>query len=83
MTALEGGSVDRSIGVLDDVFQDKGVDGGKKRLSSLVNILKKQGIVASATSREPRGRGEWASAIVYSATYPIRILCFYLNSTRV
>jgi hypothetical protein len=39
------------------VFRDKGVDGGKQRLSNLVDILKKQGLVASATSRGPRGRG--------------------------
>jgi hypothetical protein len=58
MTALERGSVDGSFGELDDVFQDKGVDGGKKRLSNLVDILKKQGIVASAT------REGWASASV-------------------
>jgi hypothetical protein len=57
MSALEGGSLDRSIDVLDEVFRDKGVDGGKQRLSNLVDILKKQGLVASATSRGPRGRG--------------------------
>jgi hypothetical protein len=57
MTVLEGGSIDRSIVVLDGVFQYKGVDGGKKRLSNLVNILKKQGIVASAMPHGPRGRG--------------------------
>jgi hypothetical protein len=57
MSALEGGSLDRSIDVLEEVFRDKGVDGGKQRLSNLVDILKKQGLVASATSRGPRGRG--------------------------
>jgi hypothetical protein len=57
MSDLEGGSLDRSIDVLEGVFRDKGVDGGKQRLSNLVDILKKQGLVASATSRGPRGRG--------------------------
>ncbi len=57
MSASEGGSLEHSIGVLEKVFRDKGVEGGKQRLSNLVDILKKQGIVASATSRGPRGRG--------------------------
>ncbi len=57
MSALEAGSLDRSIDVLEEVFRDKGVDGGKQRLSNLVDILKKQGLVASATSCGPRGRG--------------------------
>jgi hypothetical protein len=64
MTALEGGSVDPSIGVLDDVFQDKGVDGGKnKRLSNLVDIFKSK---VSWPRRRLTGLvGEgWASASV-------------------
>jgi hypothetical protein len=55
MAATEGGSVDRSIGIIELAFQDKGAEGGKQRLSNLVDILKKQGLVASATSRGPRG----------------------------
>jgi hypothetical protein len=57
MMATEGGSVDRSIGIIKLAFQDKGAEGGKQRLSNLVNILKKQGLVASATSHGPCGRG--------------------------
>jgi hypothetical protein len=57
MAATEGGSVDRSIGIIELAFQDKGAEGGKQRLSNLVDILKKQGLVASVTSRGPRGRG--------------------------
>jgi hypothetical protein len=57
MLASEGGSVDRLIKVLEELFRDKGVDGGKQPLSNLVDILKKQGLVASATSRGPCGRG--------------------------
>jgi hypothetical protein len=47
--------VDGSIGALELAFQDK--NGGKQRLSNLVDILKKQGAVPSATSSGPCGRG--------------------------
>jgi hypothetical protein len=57
MAATEGGSVDRSIGIIELASQDNGAEGGKQCLSNLVDILKKQGLVASATSRGPRGRG--------------------------
>jgi hypothetical protein len=56
MSGVDGDSMDDVIGKLDLVFQNK-EDRGKQRLSNLVNILKKQGAVAPATSHGPRGRG--------------------------
>ena len=55
MAVTNGDSVEASIDKLELVFQAK--DGGNKTLSKLVDILKKQGIVAVAASRGPRGRG--------------------------
>jgi hypothetical protein len=55
MAGTDGSSVEASIDKLELVFQAK--DGGNKSLSKLVDILKKQGIVAVAASRGPRGRG--------------------------
>ncbi len=55
MAETDGGSVEGAIDKLEMVFQAK--DGGNKRLSKLVDILKAQGIVAVAASRGPRGRG--------------------------
>ena len=50
-----GSSLEEAIDKLELVFQAK--DGGKKRLSNLVDILKQQGIVASRLPRGPSGRG--------------------------
>jgi hypothetical protein len=55
MATVDGGSVGGSIDKLELVFQAK--DGGNKCLSKLVDILKREGIVAVAASRGPRGRG--------------------------
>jgi hypothetical protein len=55
MVGNEGGSVDSAIDLLEMAYEDE--RGANKRLSNLVDILKQQGLVASATSRGPRGRG--------------------------
>jgi hypothetical protein len=55
MATMDGGSMGGSIDKLELVFQAK--DRGNKCLSKLVDILKREGIVAVAASRGPRGRG--------------------------
>jgi hypothetical protein len=55
MGTTDGDSVGGSIDKLELVFQAK--DGGNKCLSKLADILKREGIVAVAASRVPRGRG--------------------------
>ena len=55
MAGLDGRTVDGAIDILELAYQSD--DGAKKSLSNLVNILKQRGLVVSAASRGPRGRG--------------------------
>jgi uncharacterized protein YbaP (TraB family) len=56
MSEMDEGSLDGTLGILDETFQDK-EQGAKLRLSNLIDILKQEGIVANARSHGPRGRG--------------------------